>query len=326
MSRPLRIEIANGLYHVMSRGLERRRIVRDGGDCARWVDLLGRVAERRRWRVYAFVLMTNHFHLLFRTPEADLSAGMHDLNAAYVTGFNRRHRRNGPLYQGRYKALLVDDEYHYWELGRYIDLNPVRARMVDDPAKYAWGSHRWYGGARGCPTWLARDEMLAQFGGTERTARRNYRKFVLAGVESPPISPLRKASPAGLLGSTRFIRAMQKRLEGLLPDREVPAARALKRVVPVAEIAAATATAFGVSVESLRERGRHGNAARKAAIYMTRQKTGLGLREIGSWYGGLRESSTSNIIRTLAAALPKQRTLRRRIAQIEKCLETQGDI
>ena len=321
MSRPLRIEIVDGLYHVASRGLDRRPIARDESDYARWVDLLGLVAERRAWRVYAFALMTNHFQLFFRTPGGDLSAGMHDLNSGYVTGFNRRHRRCGPLFQGRYKAVLVEDESHCWALGRYIDLNPVRARLVADPAEYPWGSHRWYAGARACPEWLGRDEMLASFGGTLRTARRAYREYVLAGVASPPADPLRAAGPGGLLGSKEFIKSMRQRLEGLLPDRDVPAARALRQAFSMKAVAAATAEVFGVSVASLRERGRHGNDARKAAIYLTRQKTGLGLRAIGEWYGGLKESAVSNIARNLAADLPRRRALRRRLARIEEALD-----
>ena len=246
---------------------------------------------------------------------------MHDLNSGYVTGFNHRHRRCGPLFQGRYKAILVEDESHYWALCRYIDLNPVRARIVEDPAAYEWGSHRWYAGARSCPEWLGRDEVLASFGRTLRTARRAYREYVLAGVASPPADPLRAADAGGLLGSSEFIQSMRKRLEGLLPERDVPTARALRQSLPVEAVATATAEAFGVTVASLRERGRHGNEARKAAIYLTRQKTGLGLRAIGEWYGGLKESAISNIVRAFASALPRHRALRRRIARIDEALD-----
>jgi REP element-mobilizing transposase RayT len=105
MARPLRLEFPGAVYHVTSRGIERRAIVRDDRDRARWLDLLDTVATRRRWQVYAFALMGNHLHLFLRTPNANLSAGMHDLNSGYATGFNRRHRRVGPLCQGRFKAL-----------------------------------------------------------------------------------------------------------------------------------------------------------------------------------------------------------------------------
>ncbi len=160
MTRPLRIEIPDGIYHVTTRGLERRKIVRDDTDRERWLDLLDGVCRRRDWRVFAWVLMDNHFHLFLRTPHADLSAGMHDLNSGYATYFNRQHHRCGPLYQGRFKAILVEDEKHGWELSRYVHLNPVRAKRVTDPRRYRWSSCRHYFDSRGRPDWLAWEEVV----------------------------------------------------------------------------------------------------------------------------------------------------------------------
>jgi REP element-mobilizing transposase RayT len=110
MSWRLRIEIDNGIYHVTARGWERPVIVRDDRDREKWSTLLHRVVVRFGWRFFAWVLMDNHFHLFFQTPEANLSAGMHDLNSGYATWFNRRHRRAGALFQGGFKAILVEDE------------------------------------------------------------------------------------------------------------------------------------------------------------------------------------------------------------------------
>ncbi len=140
MARPLRISVPGGTYHVTSRGLERRSIVSDDVDCQQWTDLLGRVASRRNWRLYAWALMNNHYHLFLRVPHADLSQGMHDLNSAYVSVYNRRHQRCGPLLQGRFKGILVQNKYHYWELSRYVHLNPVRAGLAIFPEKYPWSS------------------------------------------------------------------------------------------------------------------------------------------------------------------------------------------
>jgi len=108
MARPLRVEYADAVYHVMSRGIEGRRICADNVDRDMWLRILGRAAERFGWRVHAFSLLDNHFHLFLRTPEAGLSAGMRQLNGDYAGYFNRRHGRLGPLMQGRYKSVLVD--------------------------------------------------------------------------------------------------------------------------------------------------------------------------------------------------------------------------
>src|SRR5271169_1035762 len=141
MARPLRIELAGGLYHVMSRGNERRAIVRDDADRQRRLDGLQRTVATHGWRLHAFALMTNHEHLFLQTAEPNLSAGMHLLNSSYTGYFNLRHRRVGHLFQGRFKAHLVEEEGYFTEISRYIHLNPVRARLVQRPEQWKWSSY-----------------------------------------------------------------------------------------------------------------------------------------------------------------------------------------
>jgi len=164
MARPLRIEIEDGLYHVTSRGWERCVIVHDDADREEWFKLLDRVARRYGWRFFAWVLMDNHFHLFLRTPNGDLSAGMHDLNSGYASWFNRRHHRVGSLYQGRFKAILVEDASYAWTLSRYIHLNPVRAKMVTRPEDHVWSSYRYFLRARDAPDWLDWQTVLDEMG------------------------------------------------------------------------------------------------------------------------------------------------------------------
>ena len=126
----------------MSRGNERRAIVRDDADRQRRLDWLCRTVETYGWRLHAFVLMTNHDHLFVQTPEANLSVGMQFLNGSYTSYFNRRHRRAGHLFQGRFKGHLIDEEGYYLEVSRYIHLNPVRAKAVQRPEEGGLGSDR----------------------------------------------------------------------------------------------------------------------------------------------------------------------------------------
>jgi len=133
MARPLRIEMEDGLYHVTSRGNNRQVVFRDAMDFERRVNWIRRTVETYGWHIHAFALMNNHDHLFVETPRANLAAGMHYLNGSYTSYFNRRHRRVGHLFQGRYKALLIENEGHYWEVSRYIHLNPVRASLVKRP-------------------------------------------------------------------------------------------------------------------------------------------------------------------------------------------------
>jgi len=320
MARPLRIEIPDGVYHVTSRGLERRAIVRDDADRARWTDLLDRVARRRQWRVLAWALMSNHFHLFLRTPGGDLSAGMHDLNAGYVSWFNHRHERCGPLLQGRFKAVLVERQYHYWELTRYVHLNPVRAGLVADPAEYAWGSCRCYFRPALAPEWLAWEEVLAEHGRTMRTAQQAYRRFLSEGIERAPTSPLKDTVASTLLGTSGFVERMKQWLEDRLPDRDVPAARELQRDIAIEDIERAVCRHYGVGREALSERGRHGNDARTVAIYLSRTLTRMPVGTLGERFGGVAAPAVSNVVRQMARRRAGSRRLDALLGELERTI------
>ncbi|WP_257284586.1 transposase [Endozoicomonas sp. SESOKO1] len=182
MSRPLRIEYAGALYHVTSRGNERKPIYREEVDFNLFLDTLAEVCDRFNWVIHSWCLMTNHYHLVVETPDGNLSAGMRQLNGVYTTRFNRRHGRVGHLFQGRYKAILVDKSSYLLELSRYVVLNPVRARMVDHPGDWLWSSYRYTLGEFDSPDWLATDAMLLQFSEDRQRACERFVAFVLAGI------------------------------------------------------------------------------------------------------------------------------------------------
>lgn len=307
MARPLRVDIRDGTYHVTSRGLERRAIVQDDADRAKWLELLDRVAARRRWRVFAWALMTNHFHLFLQTPEADLSAGMHDLNSGYASAYNRRHLRAGPLLQGRFKAILVERAAHAWELSRYVHLNPVRAGLVGDPAAYPWSSCRHYVRGGDSPAWLAWDEVLGEHGRALPDAREAYARFLAEGLAHPPPSPLRTATASSFLGSEGFIQRMRALLEGRLADREVPAARQVRALVPVERIEAAVCQLLGVQADSLRARRRRHNQARALALHLCHELTGTPMVELGRRFGGISGQAAGIAARQAARRVAQDR-------------------
>lgn len=284
MARPLRIDLPDGVYHVTSRGLEKREIARDDTDRRKWLDLLDRVAARRDWRILSWVLMDNHYHLFLRTPHADLSAGMHDLNAGYVSWFNRRHQRTGPLLQGRFKAILVESDYHYWELSRYVHLNPVRAGIVQRPERYPWGSCAACFNSRLAPGWLSWQELLGPHGASLRAAREEYARFLQEGIARRIASPLDEATAATLLGSEGFVAKMKSWLGRLTPDREVPAARALRSRVSPEAIVAAVCAEYAVAPEAVRSR-RRGNEPRKVAMALCREPGGLSAMQVAAYFG-----------------------------------------
>ncbi|MBM4037570.1 MAG: addiction module toxin RelE, partial [Planctomycetes bacterium] len=215
MARPLRIELPGAAYYVTSRGLEGQGIVRDEEDCGRWLARLDAVATRRRWRVVAFAVMQSHHHLLVETPEANLSAGMHDLNAGYAMAFNWRHGRHGPLFAGRFKAILIEPGYRYWEISRHIHLNPVRLGHAKRAQDWPFGSCAAYvDGTVLAPAWLRWREVLVGHGATMAEARDAYSRSLAEGVERPGVSPLWAATPGVGLGSPQFVRRLGAWLEG----------------------------------------------------------------------------------------------------------------
>src|SRR2546425_11733305 len=191
MARPLRLAFAGGVYHVTARGNERKAIVRDDVDRARFVDTLAAMVDRYRVRCHAWVLMTNHYHLLLETPSPNLSPALRYLDGIYTQAFNRRHRRVGHLFQGRFKAILVEKESYLLELCRYIVLNPMRVKGNVQTGTWKWSSYRATAGLVSAPEFLATDWVLGQFGKKLAQAQKRYREFVREGLDSRPWEALR---------------------------------------------------------------------------------------------------------------------------------------
>lgn len=151
MSRPLRLQLPGGIYHVTARGNARQAIFEDDDDCAGFLIVLASTVARYRLLCHAYCLMGNHYHLLLQTPESNLSVAMRQLNGVYTQRFNRRHERCGHVLQGRFGAQLVDGDAYLREVCRYIVLNPVRAGLVAHPGEWRWSSFRATAGETAVP-------------------------------------------------------------------------------------------------------------------------------------------------------------------------------
>lgn len=214
MARPLRIEFPGAVYHVTSRGNARQSIFIDDEDRGRFLDVLSMVVERFHWLCHAYCLMENHYHLLIETPDGNLSKGMRELNGLYTQRFNQRYRRVGHLFQGRYKAILVEKDSHLLSLCRYVVLNPERAGLIKRPEQWRWSSYRATVGLAKRPSFLTVDWLLSQFDGRKRVAIERYKRFVMEGVGKE--SPWRALKGQIFWGSEEFI----KQLRGLLGEKE----------------------------------------------------------------------------------------------------------
>jgi len=220
MTRPLRLEFPGALYHVTSRGNARAAIYADDADRERFLALLTQVVQRYHWLCHAYCLMDNHDHLLIETPEGNLSHGMRQVNGLYTQHYNRRHGQAGHVFQGRYKAIVVERDSYLLVLCRYIVLNPIRAGLVRTAQEYGWSSYRATAGFCAGVAWLCTDWILAQFGGERAEAQLRYRHFVDEGVTDP--SPWEELQGQILLGPTTFVEGLRPRLTAMRRLHEVP--------------------------------------------------------------------------------------------------------
>lgn len=209
MSRPLRIEFPGAHYHVMSRGNARQLVFLDDTDHHAYLDLLGECCVRFDWHCHAFCLMPNHVHLLLETRAANLSRGMRHLNGVFTQRYNERRERVGHLFQGRYKALLVDHDAYLIGLVRYILRNPLEAGLVADPARWRWSSYAWSAGMRSAPAWATPDALWRALGADPASATQNLAALVMR--ESDADEPDWEAGD--VLGSTAFKSHLRPLLE-----------------------------------------------------------------------------------------------------------------
>jgi putative transposase len=204
MTRPLRLEFSGAIYHVTSRGDRQEPIFRTDGDRHAWLGVLATVCARFRWNVHAFCLMGNHYHLLVETPDGNLARGMRQLNGEFTQRFNFRHRIVGHLFQGRYKAILVQRQTYLLALSRYVVLNPVRAGMVTSADLWPWSSYSMTCCDALAPEWLDTHWLLSQFGEERGAAVHAYRDFVASGRGAA--SPLLGTRHQLVLGDDAFVK------------------------------------------------------------------------------------------------------------------------
>ena len=220
MARPLRVEFAGALYHVTARGNALENIYGDDVDRQAFLSLLKTAVDRYDWYCHAYCLMDNHYHLLIETNRPSLSDGMKLLNGSYTQYVNRRHQRVGHVFQGRFKAILVQKETYLLELARYIALNPVRARMVRSAKDWPWSSYRASAGLAESAPCLTTDWVLGGFAKTKNLAQQRYRDFVQQGKGQP--SPWQSLKNQIYLGDEDFVLDVQCKLDPEQSLKDIP--------------------------------------------------------------------------------------------------------
>ena len=333
MARLLRIQRADAWYHLTARGNEQRSIYRDDRDRRHFLELLPGCLERFRARLHAYVLMDNHYHLLLETREANLSRAMQWLNTSYIVWFNRRHRRAGHLFQGRFKAIIVEPETWGLGLSRYIHLNPVRVKRLgldkaaqraqrhvaseapepeviqarlEELREYRWSSYRAYAGLETPPSWLHCATVLALGGGRPKERGQHYRRdvenAVREGLAERPWEGL--VARLALGGQEFFEQLMAQPANG-------EAGQALKEALDERPSFAAVMKV----IERLKEEpwskfaDRHGDWGRDLALYLGRELCGLTLPELGAQVRGRSAMAVSMALKRLSSRLERDKTL-----------------
>jgi putative transposase len=335
MSRAIRINVEYGIYHVMSRGDNRKVIFHDDRDCEHFEELLGEMSERFRVKVMAYVAMINHYHVLVQTPEANCSAAIQWLNIAYGMWHNKRHRCCGHIFQGRFGSVLVENGAWALEMSVYIHLNPVAvkvlglgkrekreqragllpasspeevARRLEALRKHRWSSYGALSGYRQKPEWLSCEWMTGRL----KDGREGYRKLVEDRVKEGQAERLMDRVKWGLvLGSERYAEKMKRTIKIV---REHKGRGIMRRRLSIEEITRRLESIKGEKWDSFRDR--KGDTGRDVVMWVARRHGGYKLRELAEKVGGVDYTAISMALKRLEKRMVTDRKLRRVVDQV----------
>ncbi len=296
MGRPLRPEFEGAVYHITSRGNEKKKIYRDDKDRDRFLSILKEYKSRFNFLIHCFVLMDNHYHLVIETLRPNLVKIMHGLNSSYTGYFNKKHKRSGHLFQGRYKAIVVDKENYLLELSRYVHLNPVRAGITDKPRDYRWSSCSGYINKKALNKIVDYEWLLSVFGKDERKSRRNYREFVEEGIEKRLENPLKRAVGNIVLGSKEFVEEVMDMIDEDKISEGISNKKEIINTVNPEQVIKEVSKVYKIKPKQITTTGVRNNEARNVAIYITKRLCELSNKDIARIYGNIKESAVSKVV------------------------------
>lgn len=315
MARALRIEYEGAFYHITSRGNERKKIFFSRADYDRFQTYLQEAADKFGYVLHCYVLMSNHYHLLIETPNANLSKLMHFINGSYTNYINRRRGRIGHLFQGRYKAIVVDRDSYLLELSRYVHLNPVRAGMTEKPEGYPYSSYRSFISKKSEGI-VHRDLIWGMMSRNKRSAPQIYRSFVEGAMADNPESPLKGVYGGAILGRKSFIREVLQRLkEADLNRKDIAYRRELHDLPGVEEIMDKISRHMGLSAKDMKSRK---GDQRNMTIYLLKRHTEMTNRQIGELFGELSVSAVAKVHERFSEKVEQNRPLKKHLSKISR--------
>ena len=314
MARPLRIKYQGAFYHITARGNERKKIFFAKSDYAKFKEYLKEAQDRYGYFLHCYVLMSNHYHLIVETPNADISKIMHYINGSYTGYINRRKRRSGHLFQGRYKSILVDVDSYLLELSRYVHLNPVRAKIVKRPEDYPYSSYKSFISKKKEDI-VHRDLILEMISGSRRNPQKIYMEFVERSMEEDAEDPLKNLYAGSILGGKGFIKEALDRLKDdtFFGKEETSYRTELQFAFATEQIIDSIASYFELTPEEvLKDRG----DCRNITIHLMKKRTSVTNKQIGDLFGGLSFTAVSKANQRFIVRMKKDRKLRRRVEDL----------
>jgi REP element-mobilizing transposase RayT len=322
MGRPLRVEYTGALYHITSRGNERKKIFLDDGDRKKFLGILEDYHNRYGILIHSYVLMDNHYHLILETPKGNLLKVMHGLNGGYTGYFNRKYGRTGHLFQGRYKGIIIDKDSYLIPLSRYVHLNSVRARIAERPEQYRWSSYPGYIGKGKQHEWVEYSWILSQFGSQKLRPKRKYREYTEEGLRKKVENPLKSLHGQVILGGEEFIKRIRGVLTGKSLSHEIVERKRLMEYPLLDEVVRRVARAFKINEEVVRSKGGRANTARRVALYLAQRYTGLSNQVIGDLFGGIHYSAVSKASARLREEMISDKRLWELIDELDSHFKT----
>jgi len=316
MSRPLRILYPDAWYHVMNRGRRRERLFKDVKDFKAFLILLKESVDLWGVRVAGYCLMTNHYHVLLQTPNANLPRCMRHIDGVYTQRFNRRHRHDGTLFRGRYKSVLIDAKGFLPDVLRYIHRNPMKAGLEDSLGQYPWTSHHAYLSKAKRWAWIHRESVLSILERNPRDHRRTYIDFVSEEVSKETQAFYSKKNLRTILGSSEYLQWIKDSFSDAIFNKEVPVSRSLRSRVE--DVIPAVSAVYCVEVEDIltSRRGRE-NEARDVAILLSRKWTGESLSSLAIRFGLRRHGSIASALSRATVKLKNDRRSKTRVRKAE---------
>ena len=317
MPRPLRLEFEDGFYHVMNRGRGRRTIYHGEDYYHAFLDGLAEAHERFGAEIHAYCLMGNHYHLLVKTPFANLSRIMRHINGVYTQRYNRLKRTDGPLFRGRYKAIVVDAEAYLLQVSRYIHRNPIETKppLAARLENYPWSSYPGYLGKVKDTVWLKRELVYSMLG--KRRRYEGYKAYVEQGIDEEIQQFYSKGNIASVIGDKEY---RQQLLEEVERQEDIKAEVAVHGRPPITRIVKAISKAYKVSLSSLvrpQQGVRHANRPRKYAMYIG-QQVGYSLKELAEAFAVTHVGTISHALTHVRQLLQEDSRLAKQIERVRK--------